>query len=71
MTEPLSVLRKKSKVRIWLIDYGSAGKLSKDDQCKLIDAILVTAKIKQMTEYLPKAGKNYTLEKYNDLKEIK
>lgn len=40
-------------VDLYLIDYGSTGKLTKQEQCRLIDTMLITAKFVDLNRLIP------------------
>jgi hypothetical protein len=48
-----SQMKRNEKTTIWLIDYGSAGQLSKKMQCQLIDTLITSGKFEQMYELVP------------------
>jgi hypothetical protein len=49
-------IKDRKSIDLYLIDYGSAGKLKKEEQCNLIDTMLVTSKFKQLNYLIPSSG---------------
>jgi predicted unusual protein kinase regulating ubiquinone biosynthesis (AarF/ABC1/UbiB family) len=47
------VIEQKRTPDLWLIDFGSAGKLSSDMQCYLIDALLIPSRMHNFKQFVP------------------
>lgn len=52
LIQDLETLQKGQKPVLWVIDLGSAGKLTKEMQCNLIDAMLLPSNMHQFSQYV-------------------